>query len=112
MFHRKDCGCDGGCSTGCCGSTGMTGTVIPPVAPGEKIDAPKKMPAVTPPPPPAKKQEVQYYNNQPGAIPPITVQPSVITTPAVISPSAIPNVPMTPNTEVAPRGDGDRRDPF
>ena len=100
IFHRNSGCCDGGCSTGCVG--GACGAPAAAPAAGEKIEAPKKMPA--PPVKEAGKQEV-LFQTQPGTIPPIANSPSVI-----------PNGPVAPNVEIspnpAPRIDGDRRDPF
>jgi len=95
-FSKNDCCCDGGCAS----------TVAPPVMPmktGEKIDAPKKMPApVEPKKVPDKKPAAE----------------EVRITPMPIAPGAITPLPTPPAVEIAPvpvpvpRVEGDRRDPF
>jgi hypothetical protein len=94
-FGRNDCGCDGGCNS----TTAPTGAPYPPVKPGEKIDAPKKMPVD--PTPKKTSTEVRFESTPTPIAAPATIQP-------LPTPPAVEVTPVVP----VPRVEGDRRDPF
>jgi hypothetical protein len=103
LFHRNDCGCDGGCgATGCAGNA-CAPSPVTTIPPAEKVAPPKKMPAAPIKDAAPPKQEVRI-ENQPSPVPQVVAPPAII-----------PSVPAAPTIEVspvpAPRIEG-VRDPF
>jgi hypothetical protein len=88
-FHRRDNCCDGGCST----------AGVAPIRAGEKIEAPKKMPAEAPKGAAPRPNDININNAPPtiapGTIPLVPSVPSVEVTPA-------PNTPAAPTTTTNP----------